>query len=66
MQHKFWLFCVICVFGWYICRVVENMIQDQNVVIRFLGYFVAIIMAIGILWLVLYFFFNINLLKLAP
>lgn len=66
MQHPFLLFCVICIFCGFIIDVVNHMINDEKAIIRFLGYLVAIVVAIGVLWLVLYYYFNINLLNLAP
>lgn len=66
MQHSFLLFCVICIFFVFINKVVTCMINDEKAIIRFLGYLVAIVVAIGVLWLVLYCYFNINLLNLAP
>lgn len=65
MQHPFLLFCVICIFSVFISDVVlQHMINDKKAIIRFLGYLVAIVIAIGVLWLVLYCYFNINLLNL--
>ncbi len=66
MQHPFLLFCVICIFCGFITGVVNQMINDKNAIIRFLGYFVAIVVAIVVLWLVLYCYFDINLLSIAP
>ena len=66
MQRMFLLFGVICMFCGVIINVVENMINDEKTIIRFLGYLIAIVVAIGVLWLVLYCYFDINLLNLAP
>ncbi len=66
MQNSFLPFCVICIFCGFITDVVNHMINDEKAIIRFLGYLVAIVVAIGVLWLVLYCYFNINLLHLAP
>lgn len=65
MQHPFLLFCVICIFCGFISEVVNNMFKDEKAIIRFLGYFIAVVMAIGVLWLVLYCYFDINLLRLS-
>lgn len=63
MQRPILLFCVIFIFVVVIKDLVDYMTQDKNAIIRFLGYFVAVVVAIGVLWLVLYCYFDINLLK---
>ncbi len=64
MQHQVLLLCVICIFCGFIINIVNHMINDQKAIIRFLGYLIAIVIAVGVLWMVLYYFFDINLLKL--
>lgn len=66
MQHPFLLFCVICLFCSFMIKLVKFMINDKKAIIRFLGFFIAVVTAIGVLWLVLCCYFDINLLNLAP
>ena len=67
MEHSIWFFIALVVFSSFVGEVTGKMMKDQQPVIRFLGYVVAIVMAIAVLWLVLYWYFNINLLSLlAP
>lgn len=61
MQHPFLLFCVIYAFCSFIMKIVKYMIDDKNAIIRFLGYFIAVVAAFGVLWLVLYCYFDIKL-----
>lgn len=63
MLHNFLLFFVFCLFTSFIIKIVNIMINDKNALIRFIGYIVAIVIAIGGLLIVLYCFFNINLLS---
>ncbi len=44
-------------------EICSNMKSDSNVVIRFLGYAIAFILAIVTFWLVFYYCFDINLLE---
>lgn len=60
---KFWLFIVICIFCGFMTDVINHMINDDNVVIRFIGYAIAVAGALFVLWLVLFYFFEINLLR---
>ena len=64
MQHKFLLFGIICIFIFAISDVLEKMINDANTIIRFIGYLVAIVIAILVLFIILYYFFSINLLNI--
>lgn len=52
---------VVAIFCSFMIKVLNNMIRDANVVIRFLGYAVAIVVAVGVLGLVLNYYFNINI-----
>ena len=54
MQDSFLLFCVIFVFISFILVVAESMARDKDGVIRFFGYFIAVVAVIGAVWLVLY------------
>ena len=63
MLHNFLLFFVFCLFASFIIKIVNIMINDKNALIRFIGYIVAIVIAIGGVLIVLYCFFNINLLS---
>lgn len=65
MQHPFLLFCVIGIFFSFMIVLANDMAHDLNPIIRFLGYLVAVVMAAGVFWLVLYWYFDINLLNLA-
>lgn len=64
MQHPFLLFIIICIFCGSIGNLIEDMIDDQNTVIRFLGYLISIVMAILALVVVLYCFFDVKLFNL--
>lgn len=66
MKDSFLLFGVIFVFISFILEMTERMTKDKNVAIRFLGYFIAAVAAIGVLWVVLYCYFDINLLEALP
>ena len=57
----FWLFIVIWIFADFITDVVNSMSKDGNTGIRLLGYVIAIVSAYSILWLVLFYYFGINL-----
>lgn len=59
------LFIVICIFGSFMTDVVNRMIKDKCDVIRFIGYAIAIVGAVFVLWLVLFCFFQIDLLKVV-
>ena len=63
MEHPILLFCVIYVFWSVMKEVINFMVIDQNVIIRFLGYLLAIVVAVGIFVLILYCYFNINLIS---
>lgn len=58
----FYFLCAIAVFYLFISKVLDRMMKDGNGIIRFLGYIIAIIIAIGVLWLVLNYCFNFNML----
>ena len=53
MTHPVLTTIVLLIFGSFIMEVVNNMINDRNVVIRFIGYAIAIILAIATLLIVL-------------
>lgn len=53
MTHPVLTTIVLLIFGSFIMVVVSNMINDRNVVIRFIGYAIAIIFAIATLLFVL-------------
>lgn len=53
MTHPVLTTIVLLIFGSFIMEVVSNMINDRNVVIRFIGYAIAIILAIATLLIVL-------------
>ena len=63
---KFWLLVVICIFCGFMTNVINHMIKDKNAVIRFLGYAIAVVGALFVLWLVLFCFFGIDLLEFVP
>lgn len=65
MQRSLLLFSVICIFVAFITAIADCMVNDKSAIIRFLGYCIAVIMAVGVLWLVLYCYFDINLLNIA-
>lgn len=52
----------IVIFGGFMLKVLERMFGDPNVIVRLLGYAVAIVVAIGVLWLVLNVILKINIL----
>ena len=52
----------IVIFGGFMLKVLERMFGDPNVIVRLLGYAVAIVLAIGVLWLVLNVILKINIL----
>ena len=52
----------IVIFGGFMLKVLERMFGDPNVIVRRLGYAVAIVVAIGVLWLVLNVILKINIL----
>ena len=64
MLHKFLLFCVIGFFSSFILKIINIMIRDNSAMIRFIGYLVAIVIAIFVLFIILYYFFNINLIRI--
>ena len=53
MTHPVLTTIVLLIFGSFIMEVVSNPINDGNVVIRFIGYAIAIILAIATLLIVL-------------
>lgn len=53
MTHPVLTTIVLLIFGSFIMEVVSNMINDRNVVIRFIGYAIEIILAIATLLIVL-------------
>jgi len=57
----FLLFIIICIFAEFIIYVVNSMTKDRNTGIRLLGYVIAIVSAFSVLWLVLFYYFGINL-----
>lgn len=52
----------IVIFGVFMLKVLERMFGDPNVIVRLLGYAVAIVVATGVLWLVLNVILKINIL----
>lgn len=52
----------IVIFGGFMLKVLGRMFGDPNVIVRLLGYAVAIVTATGVLWLVLNYMFKINIL----
>ena len=52
---------VIAIFCSFLLKVVHKMLYDPNVIIRLIGYAVAIVVATGVLGLVLNYFFKINI-----
>lgn len=62
-MRGFLLFIVICIFSGFMTDVINHMIKDDNVFIRFIGYAIAVVGAIFVLWLVLFCFFEIDLLR---
>ena len=63
MWHNFLLFCVIILFASFVINVVNIMIRDDSAIIRFIGFIIAIVIAVLVLFTFLYCFFNINLLN---
>lgn len=56
---------IICVFANAALKVVGYMTDDNNAIIRLLGYFIALGIIIGVLCITLYYVYNINVLELA-
>ena len=52
----------IAIFCSFMLKVLNKMFNDSNVIVRLLGYAVAIVIATGVLWLVLNYMFKINIL----
>ena len=66
MNHTIWFWIVIAVFCSIIGYLIKEMLGDKNWLIRFLGYAVAVVMAVAILGLVLNSFFGIDLHQVLP
>lgn len=47
MTHSFFTAAVLIVFWVFILSITNNMINDKNAIIRFIGYVVGIILAIA-------------------
>lgn len=47
MTHSFFTAAVLIVFWVFILSITNNMINDKNAIIRFIGYVVVIILAIA-------------------
>lgn len=60
------LLAVIGMFFGLMISMIEHMIQAKNTIRGFLGYLVAIVIATIVLWIVLYYGFNINFLNFVP
>ena len=52
---------VIAIFCSFLLKVMRKMLNDPNVIIRLIGYAVAIVVATGVLGLVLNYYFKINI-----
>lgn len=63
-MEGFLLFIVILFFLEFIVNIVNSMSKDRNTGIRLLGYVIAIVSAYSVLWLVLFYYFGINLLRM--
>ena len=66
MGHAIWFWIVIAIFCSLISYLVKRMIGDKNWLIRFLGYAVAIVVAVAILGLILNSFFGVDLRQAMP
>lgn len=53
MTHPFLTAVVLIVFWAFILSIINNMINDKNAIIRFIGYVVGIILAIAIVLFIL-------------
>ena len=63
MQHKFLLLLVLILFSNFIMNLIKFMIRDKKAIIRFIGYILAILMAVFVLYIILYCYFDIKLLE---
>ena len=64
-MRKILILVVICLFAEGALKILTDMANDKNAIIRFLGYCIALTISIGVLCVALYCFFDINVLKLA-
>ena len=62
-MKNFLLFCLLILFSGFIVIVADVMKNDKNAIIRFIGYLLDIILAVLVLYIILYYYFNINLLE---
>ena len=62
-MQKFLVFCLLMLFSGFIVTVTDVMINDKNAIIRFIGYLLDIILAVLVLYIILYYYFNIKLLE---
>ncbi len=62
-MQKFLLFCLLMLFSGFIVTLADVMIEDKNAIIRFIGYLLDIILAVLVLYIILYYYFNIKLLE---
>ncbi len=61
MQLKLLLPFVLILFAYFIISVVDIMIKEQSTIIRFIGYLLAILMAMFVFYITLYYYFDIKL-----
>ena len=61
MQLKLLLPFVLILFAYFIITVVDIMIKEQSTIIRFIGYLLAILMAMFVFYITLYYYFDIKL-----
>ena len=62
-MQKFLVFCLLMLFSGFIVTVTDVMINDKNAIIRFIGYLLDIILAVLVLYIISYYYFNIKLLE---
>lgn len=63
-MQKFLLFCLLMLFSGFIVTLADVMIEDKNALIRFIGYLLDIILAVLVLYIILYYYFDIKLLEI--
>ena len=62
-MQKFLVFCLLMLFSGFIVTVTDVMINDKNAIIRFIGYLLDMLLAVLVLYIILYYYFNIKLLE---
>jgi len=61
MEHPVWTFIALCIFWIFMLFILADLMSDKNAIIRFIGYFVAIVLAVATLLFVLHFYLGIHL-----